>query len=161
NTGQRLAERLAAHYFPSASNPVERVPVVELLTALELAAEDLRGLCREVPGGDLITPGHFQQAVQAAGFLQKANEIYTFLLPGLGPVRGLVRLGSQKGIGAPAWKNAQRSAMLWFYRAYVNRLGVHLIELYSGRLAIGADAYRAITRRGGRAKGGFEHTGRP
>lgn len=161
STGQRLAERLAAHYFPNASHPVERVPVVELLTALELAAEDLRGLCREVPGGDLITPGHFQQAVQAAGFLQKANEIYTYLLPVLSPVTGLARLGSQKWIAAPAWKNAQRSAMLWFYRAYVNRLGVHLIELYSGRLAIGADAYRTITRRGGRAKGGFEQTGRP
>jgi len=45
----------------------------------------------------------------------------------LSPVTGLARLGSQKWIAAPAWKNGQRSAMLWFYRAYVNRLGVHLI----------------------------------
>jgi uncharacterized protein len=37
--------------------------------------------------------------------------------------------------------------MRWFYRAYVNRLGVHLIELYSGRLAIGADQYRRLTRK--------------
>ncbi len=32
----------------------------------------------------------------------------------------------------------QQNVLRWFYQAYVNRLGVHLIELLSGRLAIGA-----------------------
>lgn len=146
-TGQRLARRLAGHYYPKASDPLEEVPVVELLTALELAAEDLRSLCREVPGGDLLTPGHFKQAVQAANFVQRANEVYTYLLPVFSPFTGLARLGTQKLIAAPAWKNAQRSALQWFFRAYVNRLGTHLIELYSGRLSVGADAYRALTRK--------------
>jgi hypothetical protein len=145
-TGQRLARRLAAHYYPRSSDPVEEVPIVELLTALELAAEDLRSLCQEVPGGDMITPGHFKQAVQAANFIQRANEVYTYLLPVFSPFTGLARLGTQKLIATPAWRNAQRTALQWFFRAYVNRLGTHLIELYSGRLAIGADAYRSLTR---------------
>ena len=34
----------------------------------------------------------------------------------------------------------QQNMLRWFYQAYVNRLGMHLIELLSGRLAIGADA---------------------
>ena len=37
----------------------------------------------------------------------------------------------------PAWRNMQQNLLRWFYRAYVNRLGTHLIELYSGRLSIG------------------------
>ena len=48
----------------------------------------------------------------------------------------------------PAWKNMQQNLLRWFFRAYVNRLGTHLIELYSGRLAIGADQYRRLTRQG-------------
>lgn len=146
-TGRRLAERLARHYRPEASNPLEHVPVVEMLTAVELAAEDLAHLCREVPGGDMLTPGHWQKAVQAAGVIARANEIYNYLMPIFQPVPGLVRLGSQKLMMQPAWRSMQQNLQRWFYRAYVNRLGTHLIELYSGRLSIGADRYRRLTGR--------------
>lgn len=147
NTGRELAATLAKHYHPSSREPIDNVPVVEILTALELAAEDLNRLCREVPGGDILTPGHWKQAVSAANFMNKANEVYTYLLPLFSPVAGLARLGTQKLIAQPAWRNMQRSLMRWFFRAYVNRLGHHLVELYSGRLAIGADHYRRLTRR--------------
>jgi hypothetical protein len=146
-TGRRLAARLAAHYHPLSTDPIEHVPVVDLLTALQLAAEDLVALSREVPGGDMITPAHWKKAVQAAGYLQKASDLYTYLLPIFQPATGLVRLGTQKLMVQPAWKNMQQNLMRWFYRAFVNRLGTHLIELYSGRLAIGADQYRRLTRK--------------
>jgi uncharacterized protein len=146
DTGRRLARRLAAHYHPLSNDPIERVPVVELLTALELAAEDLNHLCHQVPGGDLVTPAHWKRAVQAAEYLNWANDIYTYLLPIFEPVSGLVRLGTQKLMVRPAWKNMQQNLLRWFYQAYVNRLGTHLIELYSGRLAIGTDQYRRLTR---------------
>jgi hypothetical protein len=145
-TGRRLARRLADFYHPLSENPIDRVPIVELLTALELAAEDLTHLCQQVPGGDLITPAHWKKAVQAANYLTKANEIYSYLLPLFSPVTGLVRLGTQQLMVKPAWKNMQQNLLRWFYRAYVNRLGIHLIELYSGRLVIGADRYRRLTR---------------
>jgi predicted GTPase len=147
-TALRLARRLAAHYHPLSADPIEHVPVVDGLTAMQLAAEDLAAMCREVPGGDMITPAHWKRAVQAAGYLQKASDLYTYLLPIFQPVTGLVRLGTQKLMVQPAWKNMQQNLMRWFYRAFVNRLGTHLIELYSGRLAIGAEQYRRLTRRG-------------
>jgi predicted GTPase len=147
-TALRLARRLAAHYHPLSADPIEHVPVVDGLAALQLAAEDLATLCREIPGGDMITPAHWKRAVQAAGYLQKASDLYTYLLPIFQPVTGLVRLGTQKLMVQPAWKNMQQNLMRWFYRAFVNRLGTHLIELYSGRLAIGAEQYRRLTRRG-------------
>ena len=146
-TGRRLTRRLAEHYHPLSSDPIEHVPVVELMTALELAAEDLNRLCRQVPGGDLITPAHWKTAVQAAGYLQKANDIYSYLLPIFSPVTGLARLGAQQWMVKPAWRNMQQNVLRWFFRAFVNRLGTHLIELYSGRLAIGADQYRRLTRK--------------
>jgi predicted GTPase len=147
DTSRRLARRLAAHYHPLANDPIGHVPVVEFLTALELAAEDLNGLCHQVPGGDMLTASHWKQAVQVAGYIQKANDIYSYLLPIFSPVSGLVRLGAQQWMVKPAWKNMQQNLLRWFYRAFVNRLGMHLIELYSGRLAIGTDQYRRLTRK--------------
>jgi hypothetical protein len=147
DTGKRLAARLSAHYHPLSTDPFEDIPVVEVLTALQLAAEDLVDLCRQVPGGDLITPSHWKTAVQAAGYLQRANDIYSYLLPIFQPVTGLARLGSQKLMVQPAWKNMQQNLLRWFYRAFVNRLGTHLIELNSGRLLIGAAQYRRLSRK--------------
>ena len=148
DTGKRLARRLAAHYQPLATDPIEHVPVVELLTALELASEDLNQLCRQVPGGDLITASHWKKAVKAANLVSRANDIYSVILPLFNPLTGLVRLGTRQMIQKPAWRDMQQNLLRWFYRAFVNRLGVHLIELYSGRLVIGSDQYRKIIRRG-------------
>ncbi len=147
DTGRRIVDRLARHYHPLAETPLDNVPVVELITALELAAEDLAGLCRDVPGGDLITPGHWKTAVQAAGYIQKANSIYSYLLPLFNPATGIPRLASQHLMIRPAWKSMQENLLRWFYQAYVNRLGMHLIELYSGRLVIGAEKYWKLTRK--------------
>ncbi len=147
NTGRALADRLAKHYHPMADDAIEKVPVIEVLTALELAAEDLNGLVRQVPGGDLITPEHWKAAVQAAGYIQKANNIYSYLLPLFNPITGLPRLASQHLMVKPAWKSMQQNLLRWFFQAYVNRLGMHLIELYSGRLIIGSDRYRRLRRK--------------
>lgn len=153
DTGRRIASRLAAHYYPAAEAPIDRVPVVDLLTALELASEDLNQLCHQVPGGDLVTPDHWKKAVKMAGYIQRANDIYSYLLPIFSPVSGLVRLGTQQFMGKPAWRDMQQNLLRWFFRAYVNRLGFHLIELYSGRLTIGAQQYRRLTRRVARSNG--------
>jgi hypothetical protein len=147
NSGLRLFRRLAKHYHPHATHPLDDVPLIELLTALELAAEDLSGLCRQIPGGDLISLDHWRRAVQVAGYLSKASDLYSYLSPLLNPVTGLARLGTQRWIVKPAWRSTQQNVLRWFYQAYVNRLGLHFIELLSGRLAVGAVQYRRLTRR--------------
>jgi uncharacterized protein len=146
-TGLRLAKALAEHYHPLTTEPIESVAVVDVLTALELAAEDLARLCRQVPGGDMITPSHWKKAVTVAGYFQRANDMYSYLLPIFSPVTGLMRLGTQQWMVKPAWKEMQKNLLRWFFHAYVNRLGAHLIELYSGRLTIGAHQYRKLTGR--------------
>jgi uncharacterized protein len=146
-TGRKLLARLARFYHPSASNPLDEVPLVELLTAMELAAEDLAQLSRQVPGGDMISLSHWRRAIQVAGYISKANDLYSLVSPILNPLSGLARLGTRELIVKPAWRNMQQNVLRWFYQAYVNRVGVHLIELMSGRLAIGAEQYRRLTRR--------------
>jgi hypothetical protein len=146
-TGRRLIRRLAGFYHPDTNHPLDQVPLIELLTAIELASEDLAQLSRQVPGGDLITLSHWRRAVQVAGYLSKANDLYSMVSPILNPLSGLVRLGTRELIVKPAWRDMQQNVLRWFYQAFVNRLGVHLIELMSGRLAIGADRYRRLTRR--------------
>ncbi|QEH32863.1 hypothetical protein OJF2_13480 [Aquisphaera giovannonii] len=148
-TGRRLLSRLAAFYHPGSSDPLARVPLVELLTAIELAAEDLTHLSRQVPGGDVITLSHWQRAVQISNYISKANDIYAMFSPLLNPLGGLARLGSREMLVKPAWRDMQLNVLRWFYQAYVNRIGVHLVELMSGRLAIGADRYRRLTRKAG------------
>ena len=146
-TGRKLLRQLAEFYHPNAKNPLDEVPLIELLTALELASEDLAQLSRQVPGGDMITLSHWRRAVQLSGYISKANDLYSMISPILNPLSGLARLGTREFLVKPAWKNMQQNVLRWFYQAYVNRLGVHLIELMSGRLAIGADQYRRLTRR--------------
>ena len=143
----RLLRRLAEFYHPNTNNPLDDVPLIELLTALELASEDLAGLSRQIPGGDMITLSHWRRAVQISGYISRANDFYSMISPILNPLSGLARLGTRELVVKPAWKNMQQNVLRWFYQAYVNRLGVHLIELMSGRLAIGAEHYRRLTRR--------------
>ncbi|MGC8640289.1 MAG: GTPase [Isosphaeraceae bacterium] len=147
DTGRRLIRRLAAFYHPDTTHPLDKVPLIELLTAVELASEDLAHLSRQVPGGDLITLSHWRRAVQVAGYISKANDLYAMVSPIINPLSGLVRLGTRELLVKPAWRDMQQNVLRWFYQAFVNRLGVHLIELMSGRLAIGAEQYRRLTRR--------------
>jgi hypothetical protein len=143
----RLATDLAQLYHPKATDPIEAIPIVDLLTAVELAAEDLGRLIREIPGGDLVSLSHWKTAVNAAQLVSRANEFYNYLLPLVQPIQGVVRLGTSKLVAQPAWKNMRENVLRWFFRAYIQRLGRYLIETYSGRLAIGAAGYRRLTRR--------------
>lgn len=146
-TSDELARRIAACYYPNVENPLEKVPIVDLIVAIQLAAEDLERLCRQIPVMDQLTPGHLKGITKAMGVAQSANEIYNFALPVFRPVTGLPRLLVQKLVAEPAWRQTKEGVQRWLFRAYVNRLGVHLVELCSGRLRAGSAAYRHSTGR--------------
>ncbi|MDX2038060.1 MAG: hypothetical protein SFX72_15535 [Isosphaeraceae bacterium] len=149
DTAKRLALELGKVYKPDAENPLDHVPLLEALTALELALGDVSRLTREIPGADLVTPGHVKAAVQAAGYIRKAGEWYGYVLPFINPATGLPRMAGQELVVKPAWRDMQQNGMRWFYRAFIYRLGLHLIELLSGRLVVGAENYRRLMREHG------------
>ncbi len=147
DAGRRLFENLSRHYYPDAKEPLDQVPLLQLLTALELAAEDLHELASKVPGVNFVTLARSKMAVKAANVISRASDYYTYILPLFNPAAGLARLGVSKGITKPAMQAIQANLMRWLYQAYINRLGTHLIALYSGRLAVGATRYRELSER--------------
>jgi predicted GTPase len=144
-TAQDLANRLARVYRPNAANPFSPVTVPELLTVIELASHDLNELIRKyVPGSHLMTVDHWQKVHQAVGWYKTATNAYWLGSALLDPIKTAVRFGAAKyGIGTPMGL-FQQNVILWCYAAYVREVGFYLIELYSGRLKVGATRYREL-----------------
>jgi len=147
STAQELAQELAAFYKPGAKDPVSKLTVPEVLAVVELASHDLGELVeRYVPGSHLMTIRDLRLAKQAADWAQTANALYWSVQALFNPVQTGVRFAaSRMGISTPM-QMLQQNLILWFYVAYVERLGHYLIEVNSGRLRIGVQRYRELLR---------------
>jgi predicted GTPase len=139
---QALALELARHYHPEAADVWSSVRVTELLAAVRLAIDDLEPwILNTLPGIHLLTMERglklrsvpkwlrrFQNAWWAASILWNPANI----------VGGLVvKLTGDSLIGA-----VQTELLASFYSRFMDRIGFYLIEMNSGRLRGGADAYR-------------------
>jgi predicted GTPase len=144
-TAQDLAKELAAFYHPNKAEPMANVTVPEVLVVVELAAHDLCEMVdKHLPGGHLLTINQWRQARKMVGYAQTANNLYWIGAALFDPIQtGMRYLASRVGFSEP-WRMLQQNLFLWFYTAYVHRLGTYLIELNSGRLRVGADRYRQL-----------------
>jgi predicted GTPase len=144
-TGQDMALELARFYHPGAEDPIGQLTIPEMLAVVELASRDLAELVdRYLPGGHLLTINHFRQARQAAEWYGSASNVLWLVSAVFSPVNTAVRyIASQAGLSRP-WQMLQQNLLVWFYTAYVHRLGTYLIDLNSGRLRVGARRYRAL-----------------
>jgi hypothetical protein len=148
DAGRAVADELARFYHPTATDPLGRVTVAELLTVIELATHDLGRLVDQyLPGGHLLTVNDWRRARKATGWYRTASNVYWAVATLFNPVQtGLRYVASQLGLSQP-WQQLQQGLADWLYTAYLHRLGAYLIELYSGRLRVGADRYRALRER--------------
>ena len=146
DVAQAMACELAQNYHPGTADPVGPVTVPEILTVIELAAHDLAKIFEEnVPGGHLVTIGHFRKAQRAIDLYQKANAVYWLIGTLFNPIETGTRLAaSQLGLST-TWSKLQENLTQWFYVAFVHELGRYLIDLESGRLKVGARRYRELT----------------
>jgi predicted GTPase len=145
STAQLMAQELARAYYPRAADPVGGVTLPELLAVVELASHDLGEMVdRYLPGSHLLTIDHWRRTRQAADLYQKASNL-TWLISSLfSPAETGIRFAASRLGVSKAWEKLQQNLLLWFYAAYVNRLGAYLIELYSGRLRVGVKRYRQL-----------------
>jgi predicted GTPase len=145
DTARELALELARFYHPGAADPLSSLTIPEILTVVELAAQDLAELVDQyLPGGHLLSVTDWRRAKQATEWYQTANKIYWAVTAVFSPVNTAMRyLASQAGISRPL-QLLQENLILWFYTAYLHRLGTYLIELNSGRLRVGARRYREL-----------------
>jgi small GTP-binding protein len=145
---QDMAQELAAFYNPGADDPVGALTIPELLAVVELAAQDLAQLIdRYVPGGHLLTVNDLRLARKLPDWYQSASNVYWIIAALFNPVgTGLKYAASQVGLSQP-FQMLHKNLLVWFYTAYVHRLGTYLVELNSGRLRIGVPRYRELLRR--------------
>src|SRR5262249_37655452 len=142
---QEMGRELAAHYYPNTEDLISALTVPEILAVIELASHDLAEMVdRYLPGGHLLTVRDWQRAKKAADWYQRANNVVWAISAVLSPISTATRYAASRvGLSTPL-KILQQNLILWFYTAYLQRLGTYLIELYSGRLRVGAQRWREL-----------------
>jgi predicted GTPase len=147
-TAQDMALELARFYHPKADDPISALTIPEMLAVVELAAHDLAVMVDQyLPGGHLLTVRDWRRAKTASDWYQKASNVYWLISGIFSPINTAVRyLASEVGMSRPL-QMLQQNLILWFYSAFVHRLGTYLIELNSGRLRVGATRYRQLQER--------------
>lgn len=142
---QEMAKELAAHYNPRTDDLIGALTVPEILAVIELAAHDLGEMVDHyLPGGHLLTVRDWQRAKKAADWYQAGTNVYWAIAAVFSPVNTAVRYAASRvGLSTPL-KMLQQNLVVWFYTAYLQRLGTYLIELYSGRLRVGARRWREL-----------------
>ncbi len=141
-TAQQLALDLARFYHPGASDPLASLTIPEILAVIELAARDLGKMTEEyLPGGHLLTIRDLRRFKKMADWYPVARDVSWLISGVFSPLGTAVRyLASQQGLGRP-WQMLQDNVVLWFYTAFVHRLGSYLIDVNSGRLRVGTQRY--------------------
>jgi small GTP-binding protein len=144
-TAQDMAQEMAAFYHPGAKDPVGNLTVPEILAVIELAAHDLAEMVdKYLPGGHLLTINAWRRARQATELYQDASHLGWLISSMFTPISTSIRfLATQVGVSTP-WQMLQQNILLWFYTAFIHRLGTYLIDLNSGRLRVGAKRFREL-----------------
>jgi predicted GTPase len=147
-TAQEMALELARFYHPKAQDPIASLTIPEMLAVVELAAHDLAEMVDQyLPGGHLLTVRDWRRARQVSEWYNRASNVYWLISSVFSPVNtGLRYVASQVGLSRPL-QMLQQNLILWFYSAFIHRLGTYLIDLNSGRLRVGATRYRQLQQR--------------
>jgi predicted GTPase len=147
-TAQDMAQELAAFYYPQAQDPVGNLTIQEVLAVIELATHDIaERVDRYLPGSHLLTINNWRLARQATGWYRAASNLYYLIAAIFNPVNTSLRYATNKlGMSGP-FLGLQQDLVLWFFVAFIERVGSYLIEVDSGRLRVGATRYRELISR--------------
>ena len=144
---EEMAKELAAFYHPNAKDPIGNLTIPEILAVIELASHDMAELVDQyLPGGHMLTVNDWLLARKATRLYTTATNLYWAVSALFSPVNtGIRYVGSTLGLSKP-FQMLQENLLLWFFTAYIHRLGTYLIDLNSGRLRVGAARYRQLRK---------------
>jgi uncharacterized protein len=147
-TAMELGIRVAKVYHPKAKDPLGSRTVLEILTVAQLAIEDShRWIADYVPGSHLLTIDQWRLLAKTPRWWRLASNVGWLASIAINPLNVTRFVVSKLALGS-ATKQLQENALAWGYAVFVGRVGFYLIEMNSGRLRIGADRYKNLTRRG-------------
>jgi len=130
--GREILERVATFYRPGERDPLLAVPMPLLLRAMEETARDLATITADLPLAHRITIGDVIRGYHLSQKLRPAYNVYRVLSPLWSWQHALVRMLVTDRLFALTRETLNQ----WLLRWYVDRVGYHAIELYSGRLLL-------------------------
>jgi len=133
--GREILGRVAAFYRPEDKEPLLAVQVPLLFRAIEETARDLVAVTATLPLAHRVTISEMVRGYQVGQKLKPAYDLYQLyrvLSPLVNWQSGLFRLL----ITDRLFDLAQETLSQWLLKWYVDRVGYHAIELYSGKLLL-------------------------
>lgn len=139
---QSLALDLAKIYHPKASDPLKHLRVPELLAAVRLAVDDMeQWFIASVPGSHLLTIRHWQMLQTAPHWFDRIWEAGWVASMLFNPAN-IARYFASRWTWNPVAEQLQSEVLAVVYLRFIRQVGFYLVEMNSGRLRGGADAYR-------------------
>ncbi len=140
---QIIAHALARHYHPDTSDPISGRTVPEILAACRLVADDLEELAMtSIPGSRMLTINQWRKLAETPNLVRQLTKGYWAAKILFNPFN-LAQWGTSKATNEQVTGGLQMEILKLLYLRFVRQLGYYLIEMNSGRLRGGADAYRA------------------
>ena len=130
--GQEILNRIAIFYRPGEKDPLLAVPVPLLFRAIEETARDLATVTADVPFANHIAIGDALRGYRMHQKLQPAYNAYRFLSPLWNWKNALFQLVVTDRL----FDVTKETLSQWLLKWYVDRVGYHAIELYSGKLLL-------------------------
>ena len=139
---QMLATALARNYFPEAPDPFSSLTVPEVLAAVRLALDDMeQWLLTSLPGSRLLSIKQWQSLQHAPKWIRRIQNT-TWAASILMNPANIARLWTSRMTADPITTELQTEVLAVIYLRFIREMGFYLIEMNSGRLRGGADAYR-------------------
>jgi predicted GTPase len=133
--GKEILGRIAAFYQPKEQEPLLAVQIPLLFRAIEETARDLATVTAQLPFAHRVTISEIVRGYQFGQKMKPAYELYQlyrYLSPLINPQSGLFRLF----VSDRLFDLTKETLNQWLLKWYVDRVGYHAIELYSGRLLL-------------------------
>ena len=130
--GQEILTRIAEFYHPYDKDALLAVQVPLLCRAIEETARDLATVTAEVPFAHRITIGDAVRGYRLQQKVKPAYDVYRSLYPVLNWKSALF----QWFVTDRLFDLTKETLQQWILKWYVDRVGYHAIELYSGKLLL-------------------------
>lgn len=130
--GREILERIATHYNPGKREPLLAIPAPLLFRALEATAHDLAQATAALPLAHRITIGDMMRSYRLHQKIMPAYNVYRLLYPLFNWHNALF----QRLVTDRLFDLTKQTLNQWLLKWYVDRIGYHAIELYSGTLLL-------------------------
>lgn len=146
-TAQEMGLEMARSYYPNTDETLDSLTVPEILAAAELVIHDLAQTVDDYAvGSHLLSVRMWKRLAKFPGLYRAGNKAYWLIYAILAPDQTLARFAASQCGVSPFTQHVYDNILQTFYAAYVQHVGIYLIELNSGRLKVGAERWRQLMR---------------